>query len=138
MLKIIRKIHVNPARQIHVDTSYNRYVLECGDMLYELAVAYQGKADYNKAIQIFSTATSFKWPGRGRCFLELAKLNIHTPLESIKFADKALESEYRFKPKEKIELLNLKLKAYRRLGPRYRQKVKELYQHIINLKSVGT
>lgn len=137
LLTLINSLPIDPVTEMPLDSTDQKYFDECGDMYSILAEGYKSNKNYNKAIQALITGASFEWNGRGKCYAELAKLSIHNLEESIKYVDKAFESNYNFSVKERIELKSIQLRAYRRMGPDYNDKARELYDQIKYLQNIG-
>lgn len=137
MLKLISNIAMDPETELPVDSTQQKYFQECGQMYFDVAMEMATKKDYTKAIDAFATASSIPWTDRGRCYFELARLNLHNHEAVLKYVEKALASNYHFKKEDMINLLNLKLRVLRLMGPPYQEEARKLLEQIRNLQNSG-
>jgi len=114
LAKVIRK---TPKDTIGapLDSTYKRYFKDYGIMGYNMGI--RNVVDRPKvAFMYFKQSVTIDCPIRGKSYLELAKLSVNNPRESVEMCHQALEFSEDLTIKEKSQAYRLLVEGYKRQG----------------------
>ena len=118
----------------NVTEEYRQYATDAGTMFYKLGIEYKRKSRYKKALRCFSTAADIEWYGKEKSLLELAKLSIHNPEQTLNIVNQILEDENDLSLPDKLHVYTLKLNALKRFGRNRLTEIQETYRKIKSLQ----
>lgn len=134
ILDIIKRNEIASLYPLHLISTYEKYVIDCGIMHYHLGMEYIQQANYKLAQQYLEQGSKLNWYGNYKCKLELAKLNKHDPQTSLEIVEKVLQNQDQLTIPERLSALEIKLSALRKLGPQYLNETRHIYQQIRELQ----
>lgn len=97
------------------DSTYRRYFKDYGIMCYNMGIRHLSTSP-KIAYMYFKQAVTIDCPIRGKCYLELAKLSVNNPGETVSMCHQALDYAGDLSLKEKSQVFRLLVEGYKRQG----------------------
>ena len=117
LLRLIRRIPVEPGTGVPSDSTNQRYFDTFGTICFNQAMFYLGEQRDNRtALKYLEQAAQFPWKDRARAYLESAKLLRSNTKEAKKRAHFALNEIDTLSPEDQKELFGLLATFYRTEG----------------------
>lgn len=97
-----------------IDSTYKRYFNDFGAMCYTIGLEYQNQNESKKAYAYFMQSALVNWAERGLCYLNLARLSLSDPMQTIEKC--LIAMQYPLTKEDEYQAYQLLIQSHVRLG----------------------